>query len=63
MKNASYKSCTLEAVQKSNESDDQTVQCGGKSEKNVEPCCKRLMCLSLKHHFFFCMRKRGILKE
>ena len=25
MKNASYKSCTLEAVQKSNESDDQTV--------------------------------------
>ena len=57
MKNASYKSCTLEAVQKSNESDDQTVQCGGKSEKNVEPCCKRLMCLSLKHHFFLYEKK------
>ena len=63
MKNASYKSCTLEAVQKSNESDDQTVQCGGKSEKNVEPCCKRLMCLSLKHHFFFVWEKGASWKN
>ena len=45
MNNASYKSYTLcktlESIQKSNVTDNQTNQCGDASGKDVEPCHKR----------------------
>ena len=34
----SYTCKTLESVQKSDVSDNQTMQCGNESGKNVEPC-------------------------
>ena len=37
MNNVWYKSKTLESVQKSDELDNQTTQCGDESGKNVEP--------------------------
>ena len=45
MNNACYKSYTLESVQKSVESDNQSVQCCDESWKNAEPCRKRLRCI------------------
>ena len=49
MINACYKSYTLrktlEFVQKSNVSDNQTNQCGDESGKDVEPSRKRLRCV------------------
>ena len=45
MNNACYKSKTLESVQKSDELDNQTTQCGDESGKNVEPYRNRLRCV------------------
>ena len=49
MNNAHYKSYTLrktlESVQKSNVTNNQTNQCGDESGKDVEPCLKRLRCV------------------
>ena len=48
MNNACYKSYTLhktlESVQKSDETDNQAIQCGDESGKNVKACRKRFRC-------------------
>ena len=45
MNNACYKSYIVESVQKSIEVDNQTVQYGDETGKNVEPCRQRLRCV------------------
>ena len=49
MNNAFYKSYTrhktLESVQKSDQLDNQIIQCGDESVENVEPCRKRWKCI------------------
>ena len=45
MNNACYESHIVESVQKSNEVDNQTVQYGDETGKNVEPCRQRLRCV------------------
>ena len=62
--NACYKSYTLgetlESIQKSAESNKQTIQCGNESGKNVEPCRKRIVYC---YQFSWYIRKNNTLVE
>ena len=48
--NACYNSYTIESVQKSDESDNQIVQCGDESGKKVQPCPRDFFVCKEKGH-------------